>query len=72
MPEIETYHVGNGSGYSPNSRLPVLVYRNVLSNKMTSPEVPEEEKREHIKTMLGKNSWEAEVCRMMLSLANDY
>lgn len=64
MNEIEQIPLDFVSENTPNSKYPVLVYRNVLSGHMVDPSLDEALRREHTKKMFQTNNWRPEVSHL--------
>lgn len=61
MLEIETYPINIVTTNTPNSKYPVLVYRNVLTGPMIDQSTDEAARKEHIKQLMEANNWRPEV-----------
>lgn len=59
---VETYQIDHVTDTTPNSKLPVLVYRNVLSPNMTDALLSEEERERNAGELFAKNHWTPDVC----------
>lgn len=70
MTEIEQIPLNFVSDNTPNSKYPVLVYRNVLSGPMVDPGLDEALRKEHTKKLFQTNNWRPEVsqCHTLFSI----
>lgn len=54
---IEVYYLPRITSTTPNSVFPIMVYRNVLSSKMTDLSLSEKERQNNVDEMFMENGW---------------
>lgn len=72
MTGIEQIPLDFVSHNTPNSKYPVLVYRNVLSGSMVDPSSDEALRQEHTKKLFQTNNWRAEVSTHSVFSRSDF
>lgn len=59
---IEAHAVNFATKNAPNSKYPVLIYRNVLSEAMTDCKLTEAERESNTARLFEANHWTPDVC----------